>query len=109
MSQPLSAAPTYEPQPVAYEVPEEKPQLQPFSQNFADPTGTVEQDLLTTLENLEADLFSQGFVPLEPNTLQTIAKTQEPASPAVPLTPEVAIPQEEAHQYDALPSLLCRT
>ncbi|HEY5001630.1 MAG TPA: tetratricopeptide repeat protein [Ktedonobacteraceae bacterium] len=106
VSQPLPAAPRYESQPVAYEAPEEKPQAQPFYQNGADPTGTVEQNLLTTLENLEADLFSQGFVPLEPNTLQTIAKTQEPVSPAVPLTPEVAIPQEEAHQYDALPSLL---
>jgi tetratricopeptide (TPR) repeat protein len=106
VSQPLPATPTYEPQPVAYEVPKEKPQAQPFPQNYADPTGTVEQNLLTTLENLEADLFSQGFIPLEPNTLQTIAKTQEPASPAVPLTPEVAIPQEEAQQYDALPSLL---
>jgi hypothetical protein len=106
VSQPLPTAPTYEPQPVAYEVPEEKPQAQPFYQNYTDSTETVEQNLLTTLENLEADLFSQGFIPLEPNTLQTIAKTEDPASPAVPLTPEVAIPQEEAQQYDALPSLL---
>jgi tetratricopeptide (TPR) repeat protein len=106
VSQPLPVAQRYEPQPVAYEAPEEKPQAQPFYQNYTNPSGAVEQNLLTTLENLEADLFSQGFVPLEPNTLQTIAKTQEPASPGVPLTPEVAIPQEEAQQYDALPSLL---
>ncbi len=99
-SQPLPASSQYEPQPVAYEQPEEKPQ--PVYQNFAGPTAMVEQDMLTTLENLEADLFSQGFVPLEPNTLQTIAKTQEPTSPAVPLTPS----QEEAPQYEAMPSLL---
>jgi tetratricopeptide (TPR) repeat protein len=103
VSQPLPVAPRYEP---AYEAPKEKPQAQPSYENFASPAGSVEQNVLTTLEHLEAGLFSQGFVPLEPNTLQTIAKTQEPVSPAVPFTPEVAIPQEEAYQYDALPSLL---
>jgi tetratricopeptide (TPR) repeat protein len=92
----------YGARPITYEAPEEKP----FYENFADPIGTVEQNVLTTLENLEAGLLSQGFVPLEPNTLQTIAKTQEPVSPAVPLTPDVAISQEEGYHHDALPSLL---
>ena len=105
VSQPLPAVPHYKSQPVAYEAPEEKPQLQPAYQNFTGSTGMVEQDMLTTLENLEANLFSQGFVPLEPNTLQTIAKTQEPTSPTVPLTHEETTSQEEAHQYDATPSL----
>ena len=106
VSQPLPAR--YEPQPATYEIPEEKPQAQRFDRKVADPARTVEQNVLTTLENLEANLFSQGFVPLEPNTLQTIAKTQEPISPTVPLTPEVPVSQQETHQYDALPSLLSK-
>lgn len=36
-----------------------------------------EQNLLTTLEGLEQDLREQGFVPLEPNTLSTIAQSQQ--------------------------------
>ena len=35
-----------------------------------------ERNLLTTLEGLEQDLRRQGFIPLEPNTLSSIAQTQ---------------------------------
>jgi len=35
-----------------------------------------EQNLLTTLEGLEQDLRTQGFIPLEPRTLSTIAQSQ---------------------------------
>ncbi len=104
-SEPLPVAQRYEPEPVAYEAHEEKTQEQPSYESFASPTGSVEQDVLTTLENLEAGLFSQGFVPLEPNTLQTIAKTKETLSPDVPPTPEIALAQEEMYQHDALPAL----
>jgi tetratricopeptide (TPR) repeat protein len=36
------------------------------------------QNMLTTLEELENDLRTQGFTPLEPGTLSTIAQEQEP-------------------------------
>jgi hypothetical protein len=35
------------------------------------------QNLLTTLESLEQNLRQQGFIPLEPNTLSTIAQSQQ--------------------------------
>jgi tetratricopeptide (TPR) repeat protein len=104
-SEPLPVAQRYEPEPVAYEAHEEKTQEQPSYESFVSPTGSVEQDVLTTLENLEAGLLSQGFVPLEPNTLQTIAKTKETLSPDVLPTPEIALAQEEMYQHDALPAL----
>ena len=40
-----------------------------------------EQNLITTLEELEQKLRSRGFIPLEPNSLSTIAQTQN-ASPS---------------------------
>ncbi len=40
-----------------------------------------EQNIVNTLENLEHSLLSEGFVPLPPNSLSTIAQLQE-ASPA---------------------------
>jgi len=40
------------------------------------PSETVAEEL-TTLESLEQRLHAQGFVPLEPNTLSTIAQSEE--------------------------------
>jgi tetratricopeptide (TPR) repeat protein len=103
VEQPSPVSQVYEP----YEAPADEPQLQPSSENFASPVGTVEYDVLTTLEGLEAGLRSQGFIPLEPKTLQTIAKTQETASSAVPKTPELTLPEdEEIYQYESSPSAL---
>ena len=49
-----------------------------------------EQNLISTLEELEQNLRSRGFIPLEPNSLSTIAQTQN-GSPSA----------EEATHYDA--------
>jgi tetratricopeptide (TPR) repeat protein len=38
---------------------------------------SAEQNVLTTLENLEQELHAQGFVHLEPNSLSSIAQSQE--------------------------------
>ena len=106
VSQPSPVSQVYEPEPATYEAPVDEPQWQGFSENFAAPSETVEYDVLATLEGLEAGLRSQGFVPLEPNTLQALAKMQEPSSPAVPKTPELANFLEEAYQHESLPSAL---
>ncbi|GER86054.1 hypothetical protein KDW_02160 [Dictyobacter vulcani] len=42
----------------------------------------VEQNVLTTLEDLEKKLLSRGFAPLEPNSLASIAQAQEQQSVA---------------------------
>ncbi len=39
-----------------------------------------ESAILTTLESFERNLYSQGFVPLEPNSLTSIAQLQEASS-----------------------------
>ena len=47
---------------------------------------TSEQNLVTTLEELEQELRSRGFIPMEPNSLSTIAQTQNasPSSEEIP-------------------------
>jgi tetratricopeptide (TPR) repeat protein len=52
------------------------------------PADQTEQQLLVTLEELEKNLRSNGFVPLEPNWLATLAQEQKAAS--LPLTEENA-------------------
>ena len=99
--QPSRVSQVYEPQPVASEAAKYEPQ-----ERVAQPIGTAEYNLLTTLEGLEAGLLSQGFVPLQPNSLQAIAKTQETTSSIVPKTPELATQQEDAYQNASLPSAL---
>ncbi len=65
--------------------------------SVSDPAEKTEQNLLTTLEELEFGLLSRGFVPLEPNSLSAIAQAQE-IIPAEIVTPEpaqvVAVAQE---------------
>ncbi len=61
-----------------------------------------EQNIVNTLEELEQTLFSRGFVPLEPNSLSTIAQAQSvPPSPKEPTHP---VPYE-AQDYKQEPSL----
>ncbi|MBV9712632.1 MAG: tetratricopeptide repeat protein [Ktedonobacteraceae bacterium] len=103
--QPSSVSQAYEPQPGVSETSESRPQMRPFSEEkVAEPVGTNEHNLLTTLEGLEAGLRSQGFVPLEPNSLQAIAKSQEAASSTVPKTPELTTQRENTYQNESLPS-----
>ena len=57
-----------------------------------------------TLEDLEKDLRSKGFIPLEPKTLSTIAQSQGvPLPPAtLPDTPQPVSQQAQGIQEDAL-------
>ena len=62
----------------------------------------AEQNIVTTLEELEQKLFSRGFIPLEPNSLSTIAQAQSvPSSPEEP----VHTAAYEAQDYRQEPSL----
>ncbi|WP_069801295.1 tetratricopeptide repeat protein [Thermogemmatispora onikobensis] len=54
------------------------------------PPAAAEQRLLTTLEDLEQQLYAQGFVPLQPGELAAFAQQGQgtPPSPAVPEQPQ---------------------
>ncbi|HJT56455.1 MAG TPA: tetratricopeptide repeat protein [Ktedonobacteraceae bacterium] len=85
-----AAPPVPEPQdsPLLHEhpadVPEPEPQLipnEPWTAMIDQTLSEQEEQTMLTLENLEQDLRSQGFVPLEPGMLSAIAQepdTQEP-------------------------------
>ncbi len=73
----IESTPTIEaaaPTPIVTPEPQPQAPAKPY-QEVKSPDKT-EQNLLTTLEDLEHDLRSQGFVPLEPGALSTLA--QEP-------------------------------
>ena len=54
----------------------------------------VEQNLLTTLEELEQGLRAKGFVPLEPNSLSSIARAQGESQDVGSLQPDTEIVPE---------------
>ncbi len=58
-----------------------------------------EQTIVNTLEDLEHSLLSEGFVPLEPNSLSAIAQSQD-ASLDTPSAPEPYSYREEAHEEE---------
>jgi len=60
--------------------------------------------LLTTLRELEQGLMAQGFVPLEPNSLSSLAQATEQAGVAEQTTP-LTIAEEKKQQGEAEPSL----
>jgi tetratricopeptide (TPR) repeat protein len=60
-----------------------------------------EQNLLTTLETLEQGLYAQGFVPLEPNSLSSIAHSQAALSHT---SAEQTLPEEAAEEEAMLSS-----
>ena len=74
-------------------------------QSPAGVAGQNEQNVLTTLEALQSTLFSQGFVPLEPNTLSAFAQTQSPAQPGVPQHTVLETQGEEASLSSAFAQL----
>lgn len=49
----------------------------------AEALPEAEQQVITTMENLERDLYSQGFTPLEPGALSILAQGATP-TPALP-------------------------
>ncbi len=78
-------------------------ELEPASETqvWSDDTSALplqteqgEQNLLTTLEDLEQDLRSQGFIPLEPNSLSAIAQAQQSPSSIEPQSDPVQQPEE---------------
>src|SRR3989440_2152869 len=86
---PASATSSSEPEAAASEPPTAStPPVQPETkqkttvENWLDQAAQrlaqPGQNVLTTLEELENDLRTQGFAPLEPGTLSAIAREQEP-------------------------------
>lgn len=75
--QPLSTGNEY-----AFETmpPEQTPAVSSGASATAVPADQTEQQLLVTLEELEKNLRSNGFVPLEPNWLATLAQEQNASS-----------------------------
>jgi tetratricopeptide (TPR) repeat protein len=82
-SSPVAAVPPA-PEPVASEPLPEAPRQEvqePREPQAAQTSeSTEDQRLLRTLEKLESDLRSQGFVPLQPNSLSSLTQTPEPAT-----------------------------
>src|SRR5436305_1471574 len=74
-------------------------------QSPAGVAGQNEQNVLTTLEALQSTLFSQGFVPLEPNTPSAFAQTHSPAQPGVPQHTVLETQGEEASLSSAFAQL----
>ena len=65
----------------------------------AEKLAQPDQNVLTTLEALESDLRSRGFVPLEPGTLSAFAQEEEPepasfSAPAAPPSPTAPVTRE---------------
>ena len=58
---------------------------------------------LATLETLERDLFAQGFVPLEPGSLATIAGEEDLSSALAPFSRKVEPPVQPAPVYEEQP------
>ncbi len=68
-----------EPAPVEAET-KEQMSVENWLDRAAQRLAQPEQNILTTLEELEKDLRSQGFMPLEPGALASLAQsTQEPS------------------------------
>ena len=67
-----------EPAPVQEEpAPNPISDLSQIQQNVPSNQEKTEQDLVTTLEELEHNLLSHGFMPLEPNSLANIAQASQ--------------------------------
>jgi tetratricopeptide (TPR) repeat protein len=86
-NEPQPTRPNVPTEPVAQAalvIPEQPAESTSSAQNWLDQAAqklsTSEQDVLSTLEDLEKDLRSQGFLSLEPNSLSAFAQThsQEP-------------------------------
>ncbi len=59
-----------------------------------------EPTIVNTLEDLEHSLLSEGFVPLEPNSLSAIAQSQESPFVDTPSAPELYSYQEETYEEE---------
>jgi tetratricopeptide (TPR) repeat protein len=52
----------------------------PQPESVSSPSAKAEQDFITTLEDLEQNLYAKGFVAMEPNSLAAIAQAEEAKS-----------------------------
>jgi hypothetical protein len=82
--------------------PESQLDMHDWSQYLSPEPQVVEQPehaVVNTLESLEDSLRSQGFIPLEPNTLSAIAQLQgQEPTPEEPQLPEEVPHNEEPYQ-----------
>ncbi len=62
----------------------------------AEKLSQPDQNVMTTLEALESDLRSRGFVTLEPGTLSVLAQEEEPEPAPLSTPPTPAVPVEGA-------------
>lgn len=82
--------------PEANVEPEQTPELQSWTEQLDKTFSEAEQEQMATLEHLDSELLSQGFVPLQPGTLNTFAEEPSLSSAlaelgnfsANPITPE---------------------
>ncbi len=76
----------------------------------SEPTKSSEQSTINTLEDLEHSLLSEGFVPLEPNSLSAIAQSQESSldtyTAPVPYSYQEETQEEEPYHLSTLSSAL---
>ncbi|QBD83058.1 tetratricopeptide repeat protein [Ktedonosporobacter rubrisoli] len=91
-------------QPAPTEEPDWMKQMSQAQQKEQRPDQS-EQNLITTLEALEKDLLSQGFVPLEPNSLSSITQAEQ-EEPATEKTSQPIVEEQPAHQEPTLSSAL---
>jgi tetratricopeptide (TPR) repeat protein len=90
--------------------PEAQPKKAEVPPNFQIPVE-AEQSFLKTLEDLDHGLRSQGFIPLEPNSLSTLAQSQEAnrsLPTAKPTQQEVVQEQKEEREEPTLSSALAQ-
>ncbi len=79
------------------------------SESTSDAAQHMEQNLVTTLEDLEKNLRSKGFIPLEPKSLSTIAQETQGAQsfqPVVPDEVEETVSRESLYANPVSPSAL---
>ena len=107
-TQPLYEEPEPLPEPYAWSEPINASFQEPASGAHAwldalsaepEHTDSSEQPVINTLEDLEHSLLSEGFVPLEPNSLSAIAQSQE-SSLDIPSVPVPDSYQEETQEEE---------
>jgi|GEM_PF-517282 len=83
---PARPEPAYESQPQLQAVHETPPEpYKPQEEPIAKSPSKAELGLHMTLEELEQSLMAQGFLPLAPNSLASIAQTQQGTPPSSPV------------------------
>ncbi len=82
------------------------PQIQAADETQPQSNEESEANLVTTLEELEQKLLSRGFIPLEPNSLSTIAQAQSTSPSSEELAHSVMYDTQDHRQEPSLSSAL---